>query len=99
MANLIVDLDFIPVNLNGDPLTGCPIGKIIGELLCDGKGFSFIEEKYRIGKELYATNKATFLNSDTADGTVIIDYFKNLCKQYPYFDTQTKAQILAKFNK
>ena len=97
MANLEVNLDFIPVNLDNQPLMGETLAKHIGRLLCETNSYEYVLEKYMLGKELFETGKATFTNIETEPTMAMIEYFKNFCKEYTGFSTQIKGQILLKF--
>jgi hypothetical protein len=35
MATKTIDLDFIPVNLEGNPLMSTTLAKVVGKLLCE----------------------------------------------------------------
>jgi len=35
MAEKVIDLDFIPVNLDGEPLMSTTLAKVVGKLLCE----------------------------------------------------------------
>ncbi len=98
MADLIVNLNFIPINLNGDKILGQTLAKEVGTLLCESIGSSYSLEKYIFGKELYETGSATFVNTESQDTISIIAYFKNLCNMYPYWSNEIKGQILEQFN-
>lgn len=95
--DLIINLDFIPKNLDNAPLLGKTLAKEVGRLLCETNSFEYVIEKYMLGKELFDTGKATFLNSETIETQAMIAYFKKFCKEYQGFSTEIKGQILLKF--
>ena len=99
MADLIIDLDFIPVNLDGEPLMSNTLAKIVGKLLCESnKDTDHCLERYLMGKQLYDTGQAVFTDKDSIETQATITYFKQVCNQYTGFSNEIKGQILVKFN-
>lgn len=97
MANLEINLDFIPKNLDNEPLLGQTLAREVGRLLCETNSFEYVLEKYMLGKELFETGKATFTNIESVETQAMIAYFKKFCEEYTGFSTQVKGQILLKF--
>lgn len=98
MANKEVDLNFIPVNLDGNPLMNETLAKVVRKLLCEStRDTEHCLERYLLGKELYDTGKATFQNSETPETQGMIAYFKDVCNKYSGFSNEVKGQILLKF--
>jgi len=97
MSDKIVNLDFIPTNLDNQPLMSCTLAKEIGRLLCETNSYEYVLEKYTLGKELFETGKATFTNIESVETQAMIIYFKKFCEEYTGFSTQIKGQILLKF--
>jgi hypothetical protein len=97
MADLEINLDFIPVNLDNQPVLGQTLAKEVGKLLCETNSYEYVLEKYMLGKELYETGKATFKNTESESTQLMIEYFKKFCEEYTGFSTQIKGQILLKF--
>lgn len=97
MSDLVIDLNFIPLNLDNQPLMSETLAKNVGRLLCETGSTEYVLEKYLLGKELFETGKATFVNKESLETQAMIEYFKNFCKEYTGFTTQIKGQILLKF--
>lgn len=98
MATKTIDLDFIPVNLDGEPLMSTTLAKVVGKLLCEStRDTEHCLERYLLGKGLYDTGKATFENSETPETLDMITYFKDVCNKYSGFSNEVKGQILLKF--
>lgn len=96
MADKIIDLNFIPLDLDGNPLTSEPLSKIVGKLMCETNSYEYVLEKYLLGKELFNTGVATFTNVESVETQTMIAYFKKYCEEYTGFPTQVKGQILLK---
>ena len=94
----IIDLNFIPTDLDGNNLMNETLAKKVGKMLCETNSFEYVLEKYLLGKELYETGVATFVGADTPEGEAMLAYFKQFCKEYTGFSTEIKGQILLKFN-
>lgn len=97
MADLTIDLDFKPVNLDGDFILHETLAKAVGKLLCEGNGTGSADIKYQVGKTLYNTGLFTFTNIESEETKGLIAYFKTMCNEYPEWDNQIKGQILEKF--
>lgn len=97
MADLTINLDFIPKNLDGDPLLGNTLAKEVGKLLCESKGTGYSLEKFQAGKSLFFTGKITFKNIESEETKASIEYFKKLCNEYDGWTNNIKGQILEKF--
>jgi len=98
MADLIVNLDFIPLNLDGAPLLGHTLAKEVGRVLCESKGSSYSLEKYSYGKTLFDEGFVTFNNIESVETQATISFFKSLCDTYPNWSNDIKGQILQQFN-
>lgn len=97
MSDLVIDLNFIPLNLDNQPLMSETLSKNVGRLLCETGSTEYVLEKYMLGKELFETGKATFKDVETDSTKAMIAYFKKFCEEYTGFSTQIKGQILLKF--
>ena len=93
----VIDLDFIPNDLEGSPMLGQTLAKDISVLLSNYSSDTFVLEKYVLANELYSTGKATFKNVDTPEGLALLEYFKTFCETYRGYSNQIKGQILLKF--
>ena len=96
--NLTINLDFIPTNLDGEPILGHTLAKEVGWLLCSSTGTSYSMEKYIAGKQLFDTGSYVFIDTDDINTQAMIEYFKNLCENYPKWDNQIKGMILKQIN-
>jgi hypothetical protein len=98
MSDLIINLDFIPANLDGEPLMSDPLAKVVGKLLCESRNDTeYCLERYKMGKELYDTGKATFMDKDSPATQAMIAYLKLITNKYAGFSNEIKGQILEKF--
>lgn len=98
MADLVINLNFIPVNLDGEPLMDKPLSKVVGKLLCESnKDTEYCLERYQMGKSLYNTGSATFVDKESPETQTMIAYFKLITNKYSGFSNEIKGQILEKF--
>ncbi len=98
MADLTINLNFIPVNLDGNNILNITLAKEVGRALCESIGTSMSYEKYKVGKSLYTTGSYTFTDIESQETINIITYFKKLCENYGGWSNEVKGQILEKFN-
>lgn len=98
MADLTINLDFIPKNLDGNPILGQTLAKEVGRLLCESKGAGSSFEKYQVGKSLFFTGQVVFKNVESEETKASIEYFKTMCNEYDGWSNEVKGQILEKFN-
>lgn len=97
MAELKINLNFIPKNLDEAPLLGETLSKTLGRLLCEKKSTEFTLEKYLLGKELFEKGTGTFLNTESEATQNFINHFKVFCENLNELPTEVKGQILIKF--
>ncbi len=97
MADIIVNLDFIPVNVDGQPVMKLTLAKEVGRLLCEGKDTEYCFEKYKYGKELFNTGEVNFGDDASPQVLGLVTYFKQFCNQYSGFTNEIKGQILNQF--
>jgi hypothetical protein len=97
MADLTVNLDFTPIDLEGNPILGRTLAKEVSEQLCTSVGSSNALAKYLAGKELFETGKYVFTNIDSPETQQMIAYFKNMCETFQGWNNQIKGQILKQF--
>lgn len=95
--DLVINLDFIPENLDGSPILRTTLAKEVGRLLCESIDTEYCMEKYLMGKELFTTGAATFVDTSNQNTIELIAYFKNFCNKYQGFSNEIKGQILLKF--
>lgn len=95
--NKEINLDFIPKDLDGNPLTSETLSKEVVRKLCEASDTEYCLEKYMLGKELFETGKATFVDAETDATKALIEYFKKFCQEYGGYSNQIKGQILLKF--
>jgi DNA-binding ferritin-like protein (Dps family) len=95
--DLIINLDFIPTNLDNEPVMATTLAKEIGRLLCESTGTGNALIKTMMGLELFNHGTATFKDVDTQQTKDMITYFKELCETYPTWSNKTKSEILKQF--
>ena len=82
MSQLVINLDFIPTNINGDPIDNETCAKRIGTLLLTTTSMDKAYEKGKWGRELLQSGTATF---NLPDDQPIVDYFQNFVPSNPTF--------------
>ena len=95
MATKTIDLDFIPVNLDGEPIMNTTVAKVVGKLLCESRNDrDHCLERYLMGKSLYDSGVAIFENSETPETQAMIDYFKIAYYEYVNIGQSNRQYIV-----
>jgi hypothetical protein len=92
---LTVNLNFIPKDLDGNPLLGDTLAKVVGRLMCEGTDNAYCLAKYQFGVTLFTTGQVQFADITDPATAAIIAYFQGYIEAYAGFSNQVKGQILA----